>query len=44
MLETIRCRSERGEESPESIWTTMSGDLWIERLRRHGVTSLRWWT
>ena len=43
MLEVIRCPSERGEKSPESIWTAMSGDLRIERLRRHGVTSLRWW-
>jgi len=44
MLETIRCRSERGEESPDFIWTAMIGCLRTERLRRHVVTSLYWWT
>ena len=43
MLEVIRCPSERGEESPNSAWVTMSGDLRIYRLKRHGVTSLRGW-
>jgi hypothetical protein len=37
MLEVIRCPYERGEKSPESIWTAMSGDLWIEWLGRHDV-------
>jgi hypothetical protein len=38
MLEVIRCPSERGEESPDSAWVTMSGDLRIERLGRHDVS------